>query len=222
MSRRPPLVTIRIAAAAAVMVAFLVGLVVREARARAAGQEAALRLEAYDPRSLLSGHYARLRYAETLAEGRPCPPGLEAGAARDRAWIALGRNGDHDSVAGVAGSRSEALRLGRIAVRGAAQCLGEPTTGVTVTLTIGADRMHASQTEAQALEAALATLPRGAALARISVDTSGQARLKGVTIGARRIDLDFLEGAKVQPLPPAPPSGAASGPAASSSTASTR
>lgn len=200
----------RIALAGLALSAALIGLVVREDRARAAGQEVRLAMEAVDPRSLLSGHYAALRLTETGAGGAPCPPGL-TGAVE---WIALAPRGDHHSVAGGAMTRDEALKLGPLAVKGSAYCndlpvapirgpdeappeperTPEPESQPVVTLDIGIDRFYADQDEALAIEAALREAGRGGpeAFAIVSVGADGRARLKGVEIGGERTELTWF------------------------------
>lgn len=175
----------RILAAGVLLVAALIGLVAYEAQARARGQEVRLAMEAFDPRSLLTGHYAALQLAHTLPPGLACPDG------QDGEWLALAPDGPVHRLAGIAETRAEALKLAPVAVRGSASCLGgEPQR---VALDIGVDRLHADQAEAQALEAALRAGPeRPDALAVISVGRDGRARLKGVVVGGRRTDLDWF------------------------------
>lgn len=180
---------IRILGAALLLVGALVALVVYEGQARARGQEVRLAMEAFDPRSLLTGHYAALQLVHTLPPGAACPDGAPQG------WLALRPDGDVHRLAGVAASREAALKLGPVAVRGEASCLGRggATEPQRVTLDIGIDRLHADQQEAQALEAALRAGPdRPQALALVSVGRDGRARLKGVVVGGRRTDLDWF------------------------------
>lgn len=177
---------VRILAAGVLLAAALVALVVYEARARSQGQEVRLAMEAFDPRSLLTGHYAALQLAHALPPSARCPDGAEQG------WLALRPDGAVYRLAGVAASREAALKLGPVAVRGTASCLGGGDTE-RVALDIGVDRLHADQQEAQALEAALRARPdRPEALAVISVGRDGRARLKGVIVGDRRTDLDWF------------------------------
>ena len=181
---------LRILGAGLLLAAALVGLVTYEGQARARGQEVRLAMEAFDPRSLLTGHYAALQLTHALPDEIPCPDGGETG------WLALRADGAVHRLAGMAASREAALKLGPVAVRGTASCLGggAPADGPRqVVLDIGVDRMHADQQEAQALETALRARPdRPEALAVISVGRDGRARLKGVIVGGRRTDLDWL------------------------------
>ncbi|MDD3838078.1 MAG: GDYXXLXY domain-containing protein [Phenylobacterium sp.] len=180
-----PSLPLRILVAGAGLALALVGLVVAEGQARARGQEVRLAMEAFDPRSLLTGHYAALQLVHALPEGVPCPDG------GDQGWLALTPNGPVHRLAGAAATREAALKLGPVAVRGEASCLGgEPTR---VALDIGIDRIHADQEEAQAIEAALRGGPEAAeAVAIVSVGRDGRARLKGVIAGGRRTDLDWF------------------------------
>lgn len=182
---------IRILGAGLLLVAALVALVVYEGQARARGQEVRIAMEAFDPRSLLTGHYAALQLVDALPPGLACPDGAERG------WLALRPEGPVHRLAGVAASREGALKLGPVAVRGEASCLGRMGDGadapLRVALDIGIDRLHADQTEAQALEAALRAGPdRPEALAVVSIGRDGRARLKGVVVGGRRTDLTWF------------------------------
>ncbi len=204
----PRALPVRIALAGLVLSAALIGLVIREDRARATGQEVRLAMEAIDPRSLLSGHYAALRLTETGPEGATCPPGL-AGAVE---WIALAPRGDHHGVAGGATTRAEALKLGPLAVRGSASCdelrpppgrapaSGAPETPEdarvqsVVVLDVGVDRFSAAPAEALAFERARRVAGRGGpkAYASVSAGADGRARLKGVEVAGRRTELTWF------------------------------
>ena len=186
---------LRIAAAAAVRVLLLVGVVLRENGARATGREALLPMEAVDPRDLLTGHYVALRLTQQLALGQPCP--RERSTFEDGGWIGLKPAGGHYRFIGVGASRQAALAGGaELAVRGGVYCsrtaFGNTESDV-VTLDIGVDRFHADQDEAQAIEKALRERRQGEApaFAVVSVGDDGRARLKGVIVGGKRTDLTW-------------------------------
>ena len=186
---------LRIAAAAAVLVLLLVGVVLRENGARATGREALLPMEAVDPRDLLTGHYVALRLTQQLALGQPCP--RERSTFEDGGWIGLKPAGGHYRFVGVGASRQAALAGGaELAVRGGVYCsrtaFGNTESDV-VTLDIGVDRFHADQDEAQAIEKALRERRQGEApaFAVVSVGDDGRARLKGVVVGGKRTDLTW-------------------------------
>ncbi|WP_183771477.1 GDYXXLXY domain-containing protein [Phenylobacterium haematophilum] len=192
MMRNLPL---RIAAASAVLVLLLVGVVLRENGARATGREALLPMEAVDPRDLLTGHYVALRLTQQLALGQPCP--RERSTFEDGGWIGLKPAGGHYRFIGVGASRQAALAGGaELAVRGGVYCsrtaFGNTESDV-VTLDIGVDRFHADQDEAQAIEKALRERRQGEApaFAVVSVGDDGRARLKGVIVGGKRTDLTW-------------------------------
>ena len=192
MIRNLPL---RIAAAAVVLVLLLVGVVLRENGARAAGREVLLPMEAVDPRDLLTGHYVALRLSQQLALGQPCPRAptrFEEGG-----WIGLTPAGGHYRFVRVGASRQAALTGGaEVAVRGGVYCsrtaFGNAEADV-VTLDIGVDRFHADQDEAQAIEKALRERRQGEApaFAVVSVGADGRARLKGVIVSGKRTDLTW-------------------------------
>lgn len=186
---------LRIAAAAAVLVLLLVGVVLRENGARAAGREVLLPMEAVDPRDLLTGHYVALRLTQQLALGQPCP--RERSTFEDGGWIGLKSAGGPYRFVSVGASRRAALAGGaELAVRGGVYCsrtaFGNTESDV-VTLDIGVDRFHADQDEAQAIEKALRERRQGEApaFAVVSVGDDGRARLKGVIVGGKRTDLTW-------------------------------
>lgn len=180
---------VRIVAAALVLVLALVGLVVREGTARAAGQEVVLAIEAYDPRSPLGGHYVAFQLQDGAAA---CPPGVGDYGVAAKRWVALTRDGPRHRVSGAAATRDQAMALGETVVRGRAFCT-RPPGGPRVNLDVGVDRFHADQQEAQSIERALAANRETAsAFAVISVGRDGRARLKGIIVNGRRTDLTWL------------------------------
>jgi hypothetical protein len=200
---RLPSVPVRIAAAAVVLALGLVGLVVREGVARAQGTEVRLAITGYDPRSLLTGHYVQFRWVDTVPAEQACVWKDRRLEPRPVGWYALRREGDTHRLVAAAASRQAALRAGDVAVRGEASCLGvswvrpdgkETTSPVTVTADIGVDRIHLEQDEAEALEKILQGRdgeppPSWAVL---SIGRDGKARLKGLIVGDRRVDLDWF------------------------------
>lgn len=192
---RLPGAPVRILAAAGVLALGLVGLVVREGMARAGGQEVVLPITGYDPRELLTGHYVQFQFRSEYAGGTPCPPGSGGFVRRDDAWVALRRQGDHHVATGAALSREAALKLGEVAVRGDIDCLKRPAPETTwVVLNLGVDRLHADQTQAEAIQKVLLVNRDRPAngYAVVSVGADGKARLKGVTAGGLRVDLDWF------------------------------
>jgi hypothetical protein len=184
---------IRIWAAALLLTLLLVGLVVRETQARAAGREVRLAMQTVDPRDLLTGHYVELQLTEALPPGQACPPGL-ADAPNRPGWLALTPGPQFTRVSGFAATRAEAARLGPVVMRGKAYCYAAPErndTAGSVTLDIGVRRFHADQAQAESLAKGLAERRRGdaTAFAVVSVGEDGKARLKGVIVGGRRADL---------------------------------
>jgi hypothetical protein len=188
---RVPGVPVRILAAASVLAVGLVGLVVREGMARANGQVVVLPITGYDPRELLTGHYVQFQFRSEYPGGAPCPPGHDAATPGD-GWVALTRRGDHHEATGAAASQAAALKLGEVAVRGGMECQARPAPEATwVMLHLGVDRLHADQTQAEAIQELLRAPAGGAGrgYAIISVGADGRARLKGLAAGGRRVDL---------------------------------
>lgn len=185
---------IRIGAAALLLAALLVGLVVRETAARAAGREVILVMQAVDPRELLTGHYAALDLTQAVAPGRPCPPGT--GIASGRGWVALTPGATDAKVTGYAKTRDAAAKLGPVVVRGQANCWAAPERDDTpgrVSLDLGIRRFHADQKQAEGIEKTLRDRKVGeeTAFAVVSVGQDGKPRLKGVIIDGHRMDLSW-------------------------------
>jgi hypothetical protein len=194
---------VRIALAVVLLALALVGFVVREGLARAAGQEVRLAVTGYDPRSLLTGHYVQFRLADTVAAEQACRRVGRRMEPRPGGWFAIRREPGSDRIVGSAPTRAEALRQGQIAVRGEAECYGvswiapggrETVSPTFVSLGIGVDRLHIDQAEAEALAKALrgreGEIP--ASWAVVSVGRDGKARLKGLIVCDRRVDLDWF------------------------------
>lgn len=204
---------LRILIVAALCALGLVGLVVRESMARAAGTEVLLAMEAVDPRALLSGHYVIVGL-QTIAPPGACSA-LDAGPA-DGEWLALTPSGPETRVPRPPGmlfytpisrhnSRADAQRTGQLAVRGQANCT-ETTMGggnslenfpvsIVRTNLEGLDRFHINQADAERIDRILrAQTPGGQvhAFAIISIGQDGRARLKGLMIDGQRLELSWL------------------------------
>jgi hypothetical protein len=185
---------VRIAGAAAVLALALAGLVLREGQARSSGQEVALLMGALNPRDLTTRRVVELQLLEPLDGGASCPPGT---AARPDAffdwsgdgpvgWVALRVDGGRWRTAGWAETREAAGRLGPVVVRGNAVCRSGD-----VELDLGLKRFHAGRSEAASIERLLQR-GDGRAEALISVGRDGRARLKGVRVDGRRVELEWF------------------------------
>jgi uncharacterized membrane-anchored protein len=187
-----------IVGAAVLMAGALVWLILSEHRARAEGTQVALVLEGVDPRSLLSGHYVQLEMRDTMPTGTPCPKNLDPPAVGPGRWVALKSENGRGRVVGATDSLDAARRLAPIAVRGTARCFDLDGDRAVVWLDIGLDRFHASQKEAEAIEAALraSRSETPTAFALVSVGRDGRARLLGIEVEGRRILLDWFASAR--------------------------
>ncbi len=198
---------LRILIVAALAALSLIGLVVRESMARAAGTEVLLAMEAVDPRSLLSGHYVIVGLQEELPEGAECPPGagedfFPTPQSVPSSWVALRANQERHSLVGAADTRDGALALGTLVVRGSASCTppipaseGAAALPGTARLFIGIDRFHINQSEAQRIDALLrAQTPNSeqSIFAIVSIGADGRARLKGLQVEGERLELNWL------------------------------
>lgn len=187
----------RILIVAVLCIAFLIGMVVREGAARSGGQEVTLAMAAVDPRALLSGHYVIIDPRAPLAAGEACPA-IPEGAR----WIALASDGAHHRPVGAALTREAALALGPIAVRGELTCFPPPAAGEgspaipgQISADVGVYRYYAAQAEAQRIEAMLREQAPGEPTriyAILSIGADGRARLKGLLVDERRLELGWL------------------------------
>ncbi|HRK64866.1 MAG TPA: GDYXXLXY domain-containing protein [Terricaulis sp.] len=202
-----PRAPIRILIVAALCVATLIGIVVREGMARDSGREIVMAMAAIDPRALLQGHYVIVALQETLPADAPCPPSLDAeqffsrGDNLPTSWLALSPVGERHSVRGAALTQQEAAQLGDITVRGRAACFkptvieGEqPQPGVLQT-ELGVDRFHINQTQAERIERIMRDQTPGEearVFAILSIGADGRARMKGLIVDGERLTLDWL------------------------------
>ncbi len=187
----------RILAVAAACAIALVGLVIREGRARDAGAEVLLPIEAVDPRALLSGHYVIVAPTWRLDPAESCPPGQDGGE-----WVALSPRGSLHVVAGAAPTRDDAQRIGPLVARGSFHCTpprepsgDSPAQHGFVRATLGPERFHIDQDDAERIDSVLRQQAPGAparAFAVMSIGADGRARLKGLIVDGRRFDLDWF------------------------------
>ncbi len=194
---------LRIVAAAALAVLGLVGLVAYESYQRDHGTELVLPMAAVDPRSLLSGNFVAISLQEQLALGQACPPGFDASeiyvGPPPFVWIAFRQAGDHAVAVGAASDRAAAARMSPIVTRGQASCSppptqadGSPPQPGSIFLNLGVDRFYASQAEAQEISnITAACYPSGPcpAAAIISIGPDTHARLKGLVVNGKRIEM---------------------------------
>jgi GDYXXLXY protein len=192
-------------------IAALTGLVVTEGRARAAGTEVRLAMQAVDPRSILSGHYVIVAPHRTLQPDETCPliPQDDANSTDWAAelaqyWIALTPHPEGARVTGIAHTPAEAQAMGPVTVRGSYFCSSpvppdppvEPADGIGrfERLDLGVDRFHMSQTDALAIEEVLRNQAPNAeprVFAIVSIDQHGKARLLGLEVNSQRFLLNW-------------------------------
>jgi len=201
---KAPSIPVRIGVAAALLVAALVGVVVREHLARDAGREVRLRIDGYDPRELLTGHYVEFQIQET--RNGACPPGGQQPAGRagqTTSWVALRTEGAREVPVGAYSDRTAAHAAGSVVVRGRLTCwltftpladgAESAENALRVQLDVGVNRIHLEQAQAEAMAKVL-NQPGSTrdAMAVLSVDDAGKARLKGVIVAGRRADLSLF------------------------------
>jgi uncharacterized membrane-anchored protein len=190
----------RILAMAALCIAGLIALVVRESAARASGAEILLAMEAVDPRALLQGHYVSIVLRESISKDEPCPP-TTASPAPD-GWVALraGAGGVYHAAGG-SGVREEAAQHGPIVVRGGIAC-DQPFGAIgalvgqqrIVSLDLGINAFYIAQSEAQRIERVLSeqnVAEQARVYAIVSAGQDGRARLKGLMVDGERLELGW-------------------------------
>jgi len=194
---------LRILIVAALCVAALIGLVVREGMARDAGSEFLLAMAAIDPRSLLSGHYVIVDIREPSTIEAPCAP--PEPTAR---WIGFAPNGQIVAGARVYSAvsatpeRSDASVVPEtLVVRGGMTCSppipaqGDiPAIDGWVGVDIGISRFYINQAEAVRIERIMREQNADEATrvyAIVSVGGDGRARLKGLMVDEARLDLGW-------------------------------
>lgn len=199
-----PSAPVRIIAVAVLCVLALVGLVVREGMARAAGAEVTLPMDTVDPRSLLSGHYVTIDLREAVPPDLPCPP--DNPEAR---WIGLSPNGRTAatgarlySMTSSAPTRDDANLIPEsVMVKGAFTC-NPPTPaqgdapGIpgALWLNLGVSRFYVSQADAERIGRVLMEQRNGETrvFAVLSVGGDGQARVKALIVDNERFELGWL------------------------------
>ncbi|MFT3727243.1 MAG: GDYXXLXY domain-containing protein [Terricaulis sp.] len=188
----------RIMIVAAACAIALVGVVLLEGAARGGGQEVLLPMQAVDPRDMLSGHYVQIALNQTLQPTEHCP---DEQSGWD--WVALRPiGGGAYAVAGGAHSRDQTEQIGPVSVKGSFSCMPPTPPGSDVPegqsgnirLEIGVDRFYINQAEAERIDQILRDSRGGEAraFAIVSVGSDGQARLKGVQIDGKRLELSWL------------------------------
>lgn len=188
----------RIMIVAAICALSLIGVVALEGAARASGQEVLLPMQAVDPRDLLSGHYVQVGLNQILQPNEHCPDEQQGWD-----WVALKPvGGGAYAVAGGARSREQTEQIGPVSVKGAFSCVPpaprspEAPEGQVgnIRLEIGINRFYINQTEAERIDRILRESRGGEtrAFAIVSVGSDGQARLRGLQIDGKRLNLNWF------------------------------
>lgn len=194
---------LRILIVAALCIAGLIGLVVREGMARDSGTNVLLAMEAIDPRALLLGHYVIVDLREGLEPGEPCPTQNEGAP-----WVGLGPSGEEVtgapvfSLVGNGPDPATAATIpGAVAVRGTFTC-NPPTPpegdfeGAPgwVALDLGINRFYASQADAMRIDRILREQrvdETTRVYANVSLGADGRARLQGLVVDGERLELGW-------------------------------
>jgi hypothetical protein len=194
---------LRIMAVALICVLGLVAVVVSEGAARAAGREVMMEMQPVDPRSLLSGHYVMLNLEARVGGADVC----SAFSTDENAfWLALAPAPaglpNNYAPRGKFASREEAARNGAFAVRGDATCTQLPddkgapqNVAIVRTELDGVSRFYIEQAEAERIDALMRQQTTDApapVMAILSLGNDGRARLKGLLVNGRRLELNWL------------------------------
>lgn len=209
-----PNAAIRILIVGALCIAALIGLVVREGAARAAGQEVMLLMEPVDPRSILSGHYVVIDLRTPAPANADHDWCANVSRSNNTGWVALAPVAAPDAAHEAPAAHTATRHLTRpadatgqeIAVRGAMICFenfldGSDTPGLVVQTALrGVERFHIDQSNALRIERLLTqqgeadclTSFDGCVFAIVSIGGDGRARLRGLSVDGERLMLDWL------------------------------
>jgi hypothetical protein len=157
-----------------------------------------LAMQGVDPRALLSGHYVQIALSQTLAPTDHCPD-----EQMNWDWIALKpMGGGVYGVAGGAHSREQTEQIGPVSVKGRFSCSPpsppdkDNPQGLSgsVRIELGIDRFYINQHEAERIDQLVRARAGAQAqvLAIVSIGGDGQARLKGLQVEGRRLELTWL------------------------------
>lgn len=191
----------RILIVAALCVIALIGLVVREGMARAAGTEVQMAMAGVDPRGLLSGNYVTVSLSEALPAGATCPQSSTI-ELDPHNWVALKVDGQLAHAVGTAPDRARVLQQAPLAVRGTMHCddaspgfFGLWATHARITTDLGIERFYIGGDQAHRIDEVLRHADRNAPSpvnAIISIGQDGRARLKGLSVNGERLELNWL------------------------------
>lgn len=167
----------------------LVGAAVHHVRAVAAGTEILLLTEGFDPRGLLRGHYAEVRYRINSASAVPSE--INNSVAFERGFVTIVPADGDWAVVAVTRARPSSVPAGGHAI--AAKVRGSAEPSGYLDILYGIERVYAQQSEAEALERTLRGPDEetGEVRMAVSLGAEGRLRLKGIVIDGERRDFTW-------------------------------
>ncbi len=182
--------TLRLLLAGAVLSLGLIAAAATHIAAVTSGTEIIIPAQAFDPRALLTGHYAQLRYA--ISEAGASAVSVAPKPAWQPVWVAIApadEVGEWKTVS-VMADKPQAAPTGGHLVRAEARVRKEAPAD----LRYGIERIYAQQSEAEAIDRAVRTVGEGAD-ARLKVVASlgrdGRLRVKALIMGGQRTDFGW-------------------------------
>lgn len=180
---------LRLLAAGLLLSAGLAAAAVMHISAVASGSEVIIPAQAFDPRALLTGHYAQLRYAISQA-GAEAVAGVAPKPGWQPVWVAIVPAENDWKAVSVTAQKPAAAPAGGHLVRAEARVHKDSPAD----LRYGIERIYAQQGEAEAIERAVRAVGESedsrlkvvAALGR-----DGRLRVKGLVMGGKRTDLGW-------------------------------
>jgi uncharacterized membrane-anchored protein len=182
------LLGVRLFVAGALLSGGLVAAAISHVIAVARGTEIVIPAQGFDPRALLTGHYAELRYA--ISQGDVSVSGLAPGPGWRSVLVSIAPEANDWKVIAVSVKKPEAAPEGGHVIAAEAKYQSEGL----VLLRYGIERVYAQQAEAEAIDKAV----RGVATSAdtrlqvvASLGSDGRLRIKGLIAQGKRTDFGW-------------------------------
>jgi len=155
----------------------------------ASGSEIIIPAQAFDPRGLLTGHYAQLRY--TISQAEPATvAGVTPSPGWQPVWVAIAPAEDDWKAVAISAEKPAAAPEGGHLVRADARVRKDSPAD----LRYGIERVYAQQSEAEAIDRAVRAIgesedTRLKVVASLGAD--GRLRVKALIMGGKRTDFGW-------------------------------
>jgi len=186
--REPKLLTLRILLVGLLLSAVLAGAAVQHILAVSSGTELTFTAQAFDPRALLTGHYAQVTYAIS----RPMTDeelAIPSSKSWQPVWVAIVPNEGDWKVASITAKKPAAAPADGRLVAAEARYL----SGTSARLRYGIERIYAQQKEAEAISNAVRGGPTGDSKVQVvaSLGKDGRLRIKAIIVDGTRTDFTW-------------------------------